>query len=113
MLRDYTLNTHNKNEMFVWGEQYLMNIGSLLQLKHIKLVLVSPPHYWSCFDDMNYEQKNFLQEKLMDYKHKFPFQYINMEDDERFVDEDFFDDAHLSELGAEKFTKMLNDSISI
>ena len=112
MLKAYTLNTHKNNEMFVWGEQYLMKIGSLLQSKQIKLVLVSPPHYWSCFDNTNSEQKVFLQEKLIAYKQKFDFQYINLEDDNRFVDDDFFDDAHLSELGAEKFTKILNDSIS-
>lgn len=113
MLKAYTLNTSNKNEMFVWGEQYLMRIGSILQSKHIKLVLVSPPQYWSCFDEMNLEQKVFLQKKIVSYKEQFPFQYINLEDDNRFVDDDFFDDAHLSELGAEKFTKILNDSISI
>lgn len=113
MLPVYTLGVHEKSKMYIWEEDYLIKIGSLLQSRGIRLVLVSPPHYWSCFNDINKEQKQFLQEELNSYKLRFPFQYINMEEDESFVDKDFYDDAHLSEIGAEKFTKMLNDSIKI
>ena len=113
MLPAYTLDTHDKAKMYIWGEDYLTKIGSLLQSKCIKLVLVSPPHYWSCFNSVNKEQKQFLQEKLNSYKLLFSFQYISMEEGKTFIDEDYYDDAHLSEIGAEKFTKMLNDSIKI
>lgn len=113
MLPAYTLDVHEKTKMYIWEENYLIKIGSLLQSKCIKLVLVSPPHYWSCYDNVNTEQKSFLHEKIKGYRLIFPFQYINMEDDKNFVDGDYFDDAHLSEIGAEKFTKILNDSIKI
>ena len=113
MLKLYTLNTHDKSEMMIWGESYLVEIGMLLQSKNIQLVLVSPPHFWTYHDTFNAEQKAYLQKHIKIYHQKFHFQYINMEDDCRFVDEDFFDDAHLTELGAEKFTKILNDSIEI
>lgn len=111
MLQLYTLNTHDQSEMMIWGESYLVEIGMLLQSKDIQLILVSPPHYWAYLDDINTEQKTFLQEHIKMFHHKFAFQYINLENDKRFVDEDFFDDAHLTELGAEKFTKILNNSI--
>ena len=113
MLPAYTLDVHEKEKMYLWEEDYLIRIGTLLHSKCIKLILISPPHYWSCYDDVNTEQKSFLQEKINSYKNIFPFQYINMENDIRFVDEDYFDDAHLSNIGAEKFTKLLNDIIDI
>lgn len=113
MLQLYTLKTHDQSEMMIWGESYLVEIGMLLQSKGIQLILVSPPHYWTYLDAVNTEQKAFLQKHIKRYHQKFTFQYVNLEDDKRFVDEDFFDDAHLTELGAEKFTKILNERIEL
>ena len=39
----------------------------------------------------------------------YSIKYMNMENDTSFVSDDFFDETHLSELGAEKFTKKLNN----
>ena len=111
ILYDYTISS--KKKMYIQSDVYLEKIGQMLEAKQIKLVLVSPPYYWSCFDKVNVYQKTFLQKSIKDLKEKMNFQYINMEDDDRFVDEDFYNETHLSEIGADKFTKILNDSISL
>lgn len=113
VLYDYTLNTHNKSKMHIQVGIYLERIASLLKEKNIKLVLVSPPHFWACFKDINLEQKTFLQDYVNSLKRKYNFQYINLEDDIRFEDQDFYNETHLSEFGAEKFTRILNDSIQL
>lgn len=111
VLDDYTLKIHDKNKMRLEASEYLENIAALLQSKNIKLILVSPPHYWTGYNDVNIEQKSFLQEYIRTLSSKFHFEYINLEDDIRFKDEDYYNETHLSEFGAEKFTKILNDSI--
>ena len=113
VLYDYTITTHNPDSMMIECDAYLEKIASLLNSKHIKLVLVAPPYFWYCFDNANEEQKAFVQNYIKRLKSKFKFQYIDLENDKRFEDKDFYNETHLSELGAEKFTIILNDSISI
>lgn len=111
VLTSYTIK--NTNKMYIQGDNYLEQIGKMLNINHIKMVLVSPPHYWKDFEETNVRQKQFLQQYIEKLSNKIDFQYINLENDDRFEDEDFFDEAHLTEYGAEKFTKILNDSIYI
>ena len=113
ILYDYTANTHAKSEMHLQVGNYLEKILSMLNAKKIKAVLVSPPYYWAGFNKKNIEQEDFLQNYIKSIRDKYEFQYINLEDDSRFIDKDFYNETHLSEIGAKKFTKILNDSISI
>jgi len=39
--------------------------------------------------------------------------YINLFESEKFKVDDFYDSDHLSEIGAEKLSKFLNEQISI
>jgi hypothetical protein len=43
---------------------------------------------------------------------RFPVYYIDLESDTSFLYDDFFNETHLSEVGAEKFTKILNENIN-
>lgn len=113
VLNDYTSKTHDPNKMHIQVEDYLERIARFLNNENITFVLVSPPHYWSCFDNINLEQKAFLQDYISFLKSKYNIQYFNLEDDNRFEDKDYYNETHLSEIGAEKFTKILNDSISV
>lgn len=113
VLYDYTAKTHDKNKMHLQVGNYLEKILSILNAKKIKAILVSPPHYWACFNQKNIEQEEFLQNYIKSIRNKYEFQYINLEDDFRFVDKDFYNETHLSEIGAKKFTRILNDSISM
>lgn len=90
-------------------EKYLVEITKILKEKHIRLVLVSPPYYWSCFNGENKNQQFYINNYVMYFCSKFSVEHIDMEHDESFEYDDFFNESHLSEYGAEKFTKKLND----
>lgn len=111
VLNDYTIDTKIKSEMKVDVGQYLEKIARLLASKHIKLILVSPPHYWLGFTNINSEQIEFIQDYIKTLQSKYHLRYINLESDSRFNEVDFYNETHLSDIGAEKFTEILNDSI--
>lgn len=105
----YTL---GENNFFLAGEMYLKRIIRLLDENNIKIVLVSPPYYWDCYDNINWAQKTWSDMYIKNLCETNPqIQYINMEFDSTFYDEDYYDESHLSETGAEKFTHKLNDFI--
>lgn len=113
VLTAYTVDTHDSTKMTISVGDYLDKIAELLVNNNVKMVLVSPPHYWDCFNNANKDQISFIQNFINKFTSKYHIQYINLEDDNRFVDEDFFNETHLSDIGSEKFTKILNDSVII
>lgn len=77
----------------------------------IEVVLVSPPHYWADFKP-NKKQIDFLYHYISSLQHQYPFHYIDMQFDKDFVDHDYYNETHLSEFGAEIFTKKLDRTIN-
>ncbi len=106
-----TLESHDRNQFCIKDEYYLMMTIKLLAEKKISLVLVSPPYYWDCFNKKNEEQQQFLQDYTVNLQLHHPVYYFNFQEDTLYTDDDFYNETHLSEFGAEKFTKALNDSI--
>ncbi len=79
----------------------------MLNAKGIELILVSPPYYWKDFDDVNDNQMTYLYQYINSFMATHNVRYLNLQSDSTFVEEDFADCAHLSEKGAEKFTRKL------
>ena len=105
----YTCKEHNRVEMCIKEESYLEKTFDMLMKKKIQVVLVSPPYYWNCgYGIVNKEQKMFAKNRITELRKRYHFQYIDLESDTTFTYDDFFDETHLSELGAEKFTHMLS-----
>ena len=53
-----------------------------------------------------------LRERSLKLCKKYPsVHYLNMESDTSYIYDDFFNETHLSEIGAEKFTMRLNNYI--
>lgn len=67
-------------------------------------------NYWTDFNP-NKKQIDFLNPFISSLQLKFHFRYIDMQFDKDFEDNDFYNETHLSELGAEKFTKKYNDLV--
>lgn len=94
------------------------NTQTLADLMHwcasnqVKLILITPPAYKSY---RNHLEKTQLEKTITTAKQTCATHqicsYYNLIDDDRFTEDDFFDGDHLSEIGAEKLTKIL-DSIS-
>lgn len=98
---------------FLAGEAYLMKIIDMLNDRNIQIVLVSPPLYWDCYDRTNWEQKAWADNYIKNLCQKHPeIKYIDMEFDSTFLDEDYKDESHLCDTGAEKFMKKLNQALS-
>ena len=108
-IKNYTCSQHDN--FTIKEEAYLLKTIELLLENSIQILFVSPPYYWECFDGINYDQKKYLMLYLNQLQSKYSINYLNLEDDTTFVYDDFFDESHLTEFGAEKFTKKLSDYI--
>ena len=93
------------------GEEFLEKIAIMLKGKDIVLVLVSPPYYHKSLKDLNKKQQAFADAFIKSFSLRHHAVFFNFQSSENFSDIDFFDEAHLSEFGATKFTKMLFDRI--
>lgn len=108
----YTCKEYDSDKMCLKEESYLVKTFDKLMKKKIQVVLVSPPYYWNCgFGIANKEQKMFAKNRITELRKKYPIQYIDLESDTTFTYDDFFDETHLSELGAEKFTQLLSKKV--
>ncbi|WP_279157961.1 DUF1574 family protein, partial [Parabacteroides goldsteinii] len=92
--------------------KYLHKIIQFCEDKQIQLILVTTPTWHSYYEHLDKHQLDQLLStaKELDNNHENVF-YFNFLKDDRFNDNDFKDGDHLSEEGAEKFTKILKDSI--
>ncbi len=104
-LNGYT--AEESDQYFIRGSSHLMHLIELLEGKGIELVLVSPPYFWGDFKP-NKSQLAFLQQFVGGLQQKHHIRHIDLQFDHDFVDSDFYNETHLSEFGAEKFTKKID-----
>ena len=98
---------------FDWNLACLRSILALCRERSWRPVLVTLPsshHYYNSLDSAQigkmYEVVELMKSEYADVE------YFDFLRDGNFVDEDFFDCDHLSDIGARKFSKMFKDSIS-
>lgn len=92
---------------------YLTNIIRYCCRHGIRVVLVSTPHtkeYNSCLNPQQIAHTQAMVDKI---QKQYAVKYLDYREDNRFADDDFFDQSHLSEVGAKKFTKILMADIQI
>ncbi|MBQ5540938.1 MAG: DUF1574 family protein, partial [Bacteroidales bacterium] len=89
----------------------LKEIAEFCKSRNIKLVLVTTPCWHTYYDNLGQEQLSKVYELTQKLTDEYGCQYFNYLKDNRFVAEDFYDSNHLSDVGAEKFTKMLKDTL--
>jgi len=92
--------------------KYLENIADLCKWNHVKLILFTTPARPSYYNNLNKSQMDCMYKVIKDLmKNHKNMVYLNFLKDSTFVSDDFYDQDHLSEVGAEKFTKILNESL--
>lgn len=91
---------------------FLNKIIQFCEDRQIKLILVTTPTWHSYYEHLNEHQLNQMYSTAKDIteNHNNIF-YLNFLKDPRFNNKDFSNGDHLSEEGAEKFTKILKDSL--
>ena len=110
LINSYTLD--DDQEFFLGEEEYFETTVKLLEENDIRIVLVSPPYYWQCYDNTNYNQQRWIKDYIARFCERHPqILYIDYETDTVFEDCDFFDESHLSEIGVVKFMDKLNNDI--
>lgn len=102
--KDYPKTVAENTEIF---EKYL----ELLKKHHIKPIIVvfTASKYYTNYFSRKIE--NEFKSIINKIREKHDFQFLDYFRSDLFVDEEFADVSHLNYYGAEKFTKMLNESI--
>ncbi|RFS19450.1 DUF1574 domain-containing protein [Chitinophaga silvatica] len=107
-------NLSDKDNVAIYNENIAMldKIITLAKKKDVKVVFYTPPAYISYIQKLNDEQltKTISTIEKLTEKHNNTI-YLNFLKDSSFIKSDFYDADHLNEIGAEKFTKMLDSII--
>lgn len=112
IIRGYTCSEHVAKKLYIKYENYLKRILNYLNARDITVVMVSPPYYWNSERQrVNKEQVLFLDKYMAGLSVDYPIKYLDLENDTTYSYDDFFDETHLSEKGAEKFTKAIDEFI--
>ena len=68
---------------------------------------------WKTYrDSMKPSQYQMVTHLADSLSHEYGFRYLNMIDDTRFIDDDYYDGDHFTHEGAAKFTRILRDTIA-
>ena len=105
--KQMSFNLIDKNRM------YLNEIIKRCTERNIKVLLISPPTFKTYFVELdpNYLKiKNEFCRSFVSNANNVAF--ADFSNDNRFVDEDYFDANHLNEIGAKKFTAIINNQLS-
>ena len=89
----------------------LADIADYCNHHGIKFVLVSTPQTKEYNGCLNEKQIENTQKTIKKLQRQYVVEYYDFREDYRYKDDDFFDQSHLSEIGAEKFTKNLMSCI--
>ena len=99
-------------------EQYQQNMPKLKEIletcksKGIKVILLTTPTYYTYRENLLDEKLNLAFDCCREMQKKYDNTvWLNLLDDDRFVDDDFYDADHLNEYGAKKLSAILNDYI--
>lgn len=93
------------------GEVYLTRIIDMLKERNIIPLLVSTPYYSESKKDINQSQQSFIDAYIASLVSEKDVFYVNCQYSSFFSDRDFYDEAHLSEYGASKFSALLKRQI--
>lgn len=111
MQRAYNNTYENKSDTLN-NKNYLNTILQECASREIKLILITTPTWHTFYKNLNEEQQEmtnrFIKEILNTDRNVI---YLNYLTDKRFTEDDFYDADHLSDMGAEKFTRILQDTL--
>ncbi len=89
----------------------LRDMALYCKQRDVRFILVTTPCWHSYTSALDKEQLKQMYQLICSLKKDFGVEYFDYLDDGRFVEEDFFDSNHLSDVGAAKFTRILNKDI--
>ena len=92
---------------------YLKDIAEFCRSRQIQLVLITTPCWHTYYNNLNKKQLSIMYSLTYKLVNQYKLLYLDYLKDKRFVAEDFYDSNHLSDIGAIKFTKILDHDIRV
>lgn len=89
----------------------MKELAEFCRSHNIQLVLITTPCWPSYYDNLNSEQLTKMYELTHKFVQENNLPYFDYLKDPRFKADDFYDSNHLSDIGAIKFTKILDKDI--
>lgn len=93
--------------------EIIKEIADFCKNRNIRLVLITTPCWHSYYSQLDKKQLDKMYELTHALQKEYNLQYFDYLKDERFDADDFYDSNHLSDIGAEKFTKILKNDLGL
>lgn len=87
------------------------DIAEFCKQRQIQLVFITIPCWHSYYDNFPKEQLSKMHSLIRSIQQEYNIFYFDYLKDKRFNADDFYDSNHLSDIGATKFTNILNKDI--
>lgn len=104
-----------KTDTLEWNEQigqnmfYVNSIISECYKRNVRVILVNTPTWHTYYENLNEKQLAKMYALVEEIREKRPdVKWVDMMKNEHFVENDFYDAAHLNENGARKVSEILN-----
>lgn len=111
-------NIHGVKEHTIKSWEFVDNnyklVSSIIEFCNkngIKIALITTPQYKDYNIHLDKAQLGKMYELIRDLQREYGVLYLNYLQDDRFCADDFYDPSHLSEIGAEKFTRILKHDL--
>ena len=79
--------------------------------RNINIVLITTPCWHTYNELLNKQQYYKMVEIINEVVKEYGITYIDYSSDNRFEENDFYDSNHLSDIGADKFSRILNEDL--
>ena len=91
----------------------IKDIADFCQSHNIRLVLITTPCWHTYYNQLDKKQLDKMYELTYELQKEYNLQYLDYLKDNRFIADDFYDSSHLSDIGANKFTKILKQELNL
>lgn len=107
---DTTIDANREKQKLLFSRY--CTLAELAMNQGAKLVLIFTPMYKTYNNSTNPVVIKEMESFVANLKQKYPnVEYYDYSTDERFIDEDFYDASHLTDIGANKFSKIVKEEV--
>lgn len=103
--------THLNLDLAKANYEKLNDIAQSCQRMGVELIIITTPTWHDYYNRLDKEQLSQMRSYVDRAVRKYGIRYLDYLKDKRFEANDFYDADHLSNIGAEKFSKILDEDI--
>lgn len=107
---DTTIDANREKQKLLFSRY--CTLAELAMNQGAKLILIFTPLYKTYNNSTNPVVIKEMESFVANLKQRYPnVEYYDYSTDERFIDEDFYDASHLTDIGANKFSKIVKEEV--